>query len=78
MDLFVSLAEVSVAGLDPDQLPRIRNLEVPVPAVLSPSTGLGATTLARDADGEVRGIYELVNYASATGSPSRWPPTASA
>ena len=62
VDLLVSLSEVEVQGLDPEQLPEARQLQHPVAPLLGEHSGYGAVTLMADPDGVVRGIPHLVRY----------------
>ncbi|MCE9666932.1 adenylate/guanylate cyclase domain-containing protein [Myxococcus stipitatus] len=67
-DLFVSLAEVQVEGLDPAGLVEVRQLQHPVAPLLGGlAGGYGAVTLTADADGVVRGIPHLVTYVARGG-----------
>lgn len=58
--LLAQHASVNVEGLDPTNLPRARNLDGPVPKVLTAETLLGAGRLLPDYDGVVRGVQHLV------------------
>ncbi|RKH13236.1 adenylate/guanylate cyclase domain-containing protein [Corallococcus sp. CA053C] len=62
VDLFLSLASVQVAGLDPEKLLEVRQLQHPVTPLLGASSGYGATTLPADPDGVVRGVPHLIAY----------------
>ncbi|KFE64747.1 CHASE2 domain-containing protein [Hyalangium minutum] len=62
LDLFVSLAEVEVEGLDPSLLLKVRTLRHPVVQLLGSQSLLGSVTAFPDADGVVRGMLHLVNY----------------
>jgi len=62
LDLFVSLAEVEVEGLDPSKLLQVRTLRHPVVPLLGSQSLLGAVTGFPDADGVVRGMLHLVSY----------------
>jgi len=62
LDLFVSLAEVEVEGLDPSQLLQVRTLRHPVVPLLGSQSLQGAVTGFPDADGVVRGMLHLVSY----------------
>ncbi|MCP3101780.1 adenylate/guanylate cyclase domain-containing protein [Myxococcus sp. K15C18031901] len=67
-DLFVSLAEVQVEGLDASRLVEVRQLQHPVaPLLEGEAGGFGAVTLPADPDGVVRGIPHLVSYAARGG-----------
>ena len=61
-DLFVSLAEVQVEGLDPSKLVEVRHVLHPVAPLLGGESGYGAVTLPADPDGVVRAIPHLVAY----------------
>ncbi|MCP3141119.1 adenylate/guanylate cyclase domain-containing protein [Pyxidicoccus xibeiensis] len=61
-DLFVSLAEVQVEGLDASKLVEVRHLQHPVAPLLGGGTGYGAVTLPADPDGVVRAIPHLVSF----------------
>jgi adenylate cyclase len=61
-DLFVSLAEVQVEGLDPSMVVEVRHLQHPVAPLLGGGSGFGAVTLPADPDGVVRAIPHLVAY----------------
>jgi adenylate cyclase len=67
LDLFVSLAEVEVEGLDASRLLQVRNLRHPVAPLLSPASLYGAATALPDPDGVVRGLLHLVSYAPREG-----------
>ncbi|MBZ4415614.1 adenylate/guanylate cyclase domain-containing protein [Myxococcus sp. RHSTA-1-4] len=62
MDLFVSLAQVQVEGLDPSKLVEVRHLQHPVAPLLGGGSGFGAVTLPADPDGVVRAVPHLVAY----------------
>lgn len=66
-DLFVSLAEVRVTGLDPAKLIRVRSLEHPAAAFLGSTGGFGAVTGVADLDGRLRAVPHFVLYASREG-----------
>ncbi|WP_426736591.1 CHASE2 domain-containing protein [Myxococcus faecalis] len=66
-DLFVSLAEVQVEGLDTSKLLEVRQLQHPVAPLLGGGAGYGAVTLTADPDGVVRGIPHLVAYTARGG-----------
>ncbi|WP_338867218.1 adenylate/guanylate cyclase domain-containing protein [Myxococcus stipitatus] len=66
-DLFISLAEVHVEGLDPARLVEVRQLLHPVAPLLGGGAGYGAATLSADPDGVVRGIPHLVAYSARDG-----------
>ena len=68
LELFVSLAEVQVEGLDPALLPEVRQLEHPVAPLLGPSSLYGAASVPADADGVVRAVPHLVSYRSREGA----------
>ncbi|QSQ28234.1 adenylate/guanylate cyclase domain-containing protein [Pyxidicoccus parkwayensis] len=61
-DLFVSLAEVQVEGLDPTKLLEVRHLQHPVAPLMGGGSGYGSVTLPADPDGVVRAIPQLVAY----------------
>ena len=58
----MSLAEVEVEGLDPAQLPEVRQLQHPVAPLLGAASLYGAVTVPPDPDGVVRGLPHLVSY----------------
>nr|WP_228530555.1 MULTISPECIES: adenylate/guanylate cyclase domain-containing protein [Myxococcaceae] len=62
VDLLVSMAEVQVEGLDPEQLPEARQLAHPVAPLLGEKSEYGSVTVIPDPDGVVRGIPHLVRY----------------
>lgn len=62
LELFVSLAEVQVEGIEPSQLLQVRTLRHPVVQLLGSQSLLGSVTGFPDADGVVRGMLHLVNY----------------
>jgi adenylate cyclase len=68
LELFVSLAEVEVEGLDPALLPEVRQLEHPVAPLLGPGSLYGAATVPADPDGVVRAVPHLVSYRSREGA----------
>ena len=68
LELFVSLAEVEVEGLDAAQLEEVRQLEPPVAPLLGTASLYGATTLPADPDGVVRAVPHLVSYRSREGT----------
>ncbi|MCY1015155.1 adenylate/guanylate cyclase domain-containing protein [Pyxidicoccus sp. MSG2] len=61
-DLFVSLAEVQVEGLDASKLVEVRHLQHPVAPLLGGGSGYGSVTLPADPDGVVRAVPQLVAY----------------
>lgn len=67
LDLFVSLAEVEVEGLDAAKLLQVRTLQHPVVQLLGSQSLYGAVTGFPDADGTVRGMLHLVSYAPREG-----------
>ncbi|WP_224247908.1 CHASE2 domain-containing protein [Hyalangium gracile] len=67
LDLFVSLAEVEVEGLDASRLLQVRTLQHPVVQLLGSQSLYGAVTGFPDADGTVRGMLHLVSYAPREG-----------
>ncbi|WP_224367175.1 adenylate/guanylate cyclase domain-containing protein [Hyalangium versicolor] len=67
LDLFVSLAEVEVEGLDASKLLQVRTLQHPVVQLLGQQSLYGAVTGFPDADGTVRGMLHLVSYAPREG-----------
>jgi adenylate cyclase len=67
LDLFVSLAEVEVEGLDAAQLLQVRTLQPPVVQLLGSQSLYGAATDFADPDGTVRGQLHLVSYAPREG-----------
>jgi adenylate cyclase len=67
LDLFVSLAEVEVEGLDPSRLLQVRNLQHPVVPLLGAQSHYGAVTGFPDPDGVVRGMLHLVSYSPREG-----------
>jgi adenylate cyclase len=67
LDLFVSLAEVEVEGLDPSKLLQVRTLQHPVVPLLGSQSLQGSVTRFPDADGVVRGMLHLVSYAPREG-----------
>jgi adenylate cyclase len=64
IELFVSLAEVQVEGVEPSQLTEVRQLQHPVAPLLGAASRYGAVTLLPDPDGVVRAIPHLVSYRS--------------
>jgi adenylate cyclase len=68
LELFVSLAEVEVEGLDAAQLEEVRQLEHPVAPLLGTASLYGAITVPADPDGVVRAVPHLVSYRSREGS----------
>ncbi|MDY7225135.1 adenylate/guanylate cyclase domain-containing protein [Hyalangium rubrum] len=62
LDLFVSLAEVEVEGLDPTRLLQVRTLQHPVVPLLGPQSLYGAVSGFPDPDGVNRGMLHLVSY----------------
>jgi adenylate cyclase len=68
LELFVSLAEVQVEGLDPSLLPEVRRLEHPVAPLLGKASLYGANSLPADPDGVVRAVPHLVSYRSREGA----------
>ena len=62
LELFVSLAEVQVEGLDASRLEEVRQLEHPVAPLLGEASLYGAITLPADSDGLVRAVPHLVSY----------------
>jgi adenylate cyclase len=68
LELFISLAEVQVEGLDASLLPEVRQLEHPVAPLLGPASLYGAVTVLPDEDGVVRAIPHLVSYRSREGT----------
>jgi adenylate cyclase len=62
LDLFVSLAEVEVEGLDPSRLLQVRTLQHPVVPLLGSQSLYGAVSGYPDPDGIVRGMLHLVSY----------------
>ncbi len=67
LDLFVSLAEVEVEGLDPSKLLQVRTLQHPVVQLLGAQSLYGAVTGFPDADGTLRGTLHLVSYSPREG-----------
>lgn len=67
LDLFLSLAEVKVEGLDPAKLFQVRQVQHPVAPLLGASSVYGAVSVPPDPDGVVRGIPHLVHYAPGGG-----------
>ncbi|WP_163996984.1 adenylate/guanylate cyclase domain-containing protein [Pyxidicoccus caerfyrddinensis] len=61
-DLFVSLAEVQVEGLDATKLVEVRHLQHPVAPLLGGGSGYGSVTLPADPDGVVRAVPQLVAF----------------
>ncbi|WNG38453.1 adenylate/guanylate cyclase domain-containing protein [Archangium violaceum] len=68
LELFVSLAEVEVEGLDAAQLEEVRQLEHPVAPLLGSASLYGAVTVPADPDGVVRAVPHLVSYRSREGN----------
>jgi adenylate cyclase len=68
LELFVSLAEVQVEGLDTSLLPEVRQLEHPVAPLLGTASLYGSITLPADPDGVVRAVPHLVSYRSREGA----------
>lgn len=68
VELFVSLAEVQVEGLDPAGLTEVRQLQHPVAPLLGARSLYGSVTVMPDADGVVRSIPHLVSYRSREGA----------
>ena len=62
LELFVSLAEVQVEGLDASQLQEVRQLEHPVAPLLGAASLYGSLSLPADSDGLVRAVPHLVSY----------------
>ncbi len=67
LELFVSLAEVQVEGLDVAQLEEVRQLEHPVAPLLGTASLYGASTVVPEPDGVVRAVPHLVSYRSREG-----------
>jgi adenylate cyclase len=67
LDLFVSLAEVEVEGLEPSKLLQVRTLQHPVVQLLGSQSLYGAVTGFPDADGTLRGTLHLVSYSPREG-----------
>jgi adenylate cyclase len=67
LDLFVSLSEVEVEGLDPSRLLQVRNVQHPVVPLLGSQSLYGAVTGFPDPDGIVRGMLHLVSYSPREG-----------
>ncbi|AKJ05306.1 adenylate/guanylate cyclase domain-containing protein [Archangium gephyra] len=68
LELFVSLAEVQVEGLDVAQLEEVRQLEHPVAPLLGTASLYGASTVLPEPDGVVRAVPHLVSYRSREGT----------
>ncbi|WPB80830.1 adenylate/guanylate cyclase domain-containing protein [Archangium violaceum] len=68
LELFVSLAEVQVEGLDVAQLEEVRQLEHPVAPLLGSASLYGSTTVLPEPDGVVRAVPHLVSYRSREGT----------
>ncbi|HSP19835.1 MAG TPA: CHASE2 domain-containing protein, partial [Myxococcaceae bacterium] len=66
-EFLVRVAEVNVRGLDLEELPLARSLDVPTSALLGPRSRYGHTALAVDPDGKVRGVQHLVRWVSPEG-----------
>lgn len=66
-ELLVSLAEVKVEGLSPQELLEVRHLEVPVAPLLGTAHGYGSVTLLPDGDGVLRAVPHLVRYVPRSG-----------
>ncbi len=62
LELFVSLTEVEVEGLDPSRLLQVRTLQHPVVPLLGPQSVYGAVNGFADPDGVHRGVLHLVSY----------------
>jgi adenylate cyclase len=67
VDLLVSLGAVTVEGMDPQRVPRVRSLQHPYAPLIGSRSLYGGVALAPDQDGVVRGIPHLVNYAPREG-----------
>lgn len=67
LDLFVSLAEVEVEGLEPSKLLQVRTLQHPVVQLLGSQSLYGAVTGFPDGDGTTRGTLHLVSYSPREG-----------
>ncbi|EPX63410.1 Adenylate cyclase [Cystobacter fuscus DSM 2262] len=68
LELFISLAEVKVEGLDASQLGEVRQVEHPVAPLLGTASLYGAITLPADPDGVVRAVPHLVSYRGRDGT----------
>jgi adenylate cyclase len=68
LELFVSLAEVEVEGLDAALLPEVRQVEHPIAPLLGTGSLYGAATVPADPDGLVRAVPHLVSYRSREGA----------
>jgi adenylate cyclase len=68
LELFISLAEVEVEGLDATLLPEVRQLEHPIAPLLGTGSLYGAATIPADPDGVVRAVPHLVSYRSREGA----------
>ncbi|MET0406482.1 MAG: adenylate/guanylate cyclase domain-containing protein [Cystobacter sp.] len=68
LELFVSLAEVKVEGMDLSLLEEVRQVEHPVAPLLGTASLYGSITLPADPDGVVRAVPHLVSYRSREGT----------
>ena len=66
-DLLVRVAAVGVQGVDVEELPLARSLDVPASVLLGARSRYGHTALAVDPDGKVRGVQHLVRWVSPEG-----------
>lgn len=66
-DLLVRVASVQVQGLQIENLPLARSLDVPASVLVGSRSRYGHNALAVDPDGKVRGIQHLVRWVSPQG-----------